>query len=131
MSEVGLDLDGEAVGKGADVDELVTAGSVEKDELRAARGFVAANFLQAEDIEVEADGFFEVVHAVAGVQQLFDSAHRRDNNSRACQHNTFVRQGGENPWMNGVWGRASKGRPAHSDFGFSFLSLCFLRARVW
>jgi hypothetical protein len=29
------------------------------------------------------------------VQQLFDSAHPRDNNSRACQHNTFVRRGGE------------------------------------
>jgi len=73
MGEVGLDVDGTAGGKGADLDEFFAVGGFEEDEFRAAWGFVAAGFFEAKDVFVEGDGALEVVHAVAGVEQLGNS----------------------------------------------------------
>src|SRR5205823_532085 len=80
VSEVGLDLNGAAGREITNFDEFFAGGSFEEDEFGTARGFVAADFQQAEHIDVKTNRFFKLVHAVAGVQQLFDSAHSRDNN---------------------------------------------------
>jgi hypothetical protein len=56
----------------ADFDLFLAVGDVEEDNGGTARGLVAGGFLEAEDVLVESDGFFEVVDAVAGVEEAFD-----------------------------------------------------------
>jgi hypothetical protein len=72
VGEVGAEGNGAAGGVGADFEEFLAVGSLEEDEFGAAGGFVAADFLEAEHVFVKRDGLFEVVHAVAGVEEFFD-----------------------------------------------------------
>ena len=70
MGEIGLDLDRAAVRKVAKLDEFLAFGGFHEDKFGTARGFVAADFLEAEDPFVKVDAFFEIVQAVARVQKF-------------------------------------------------------------
>ena len=72
VGEVGLDLHGAAGGEAANLDGLLALRGFEEGEFGAARGFVAADFGEAEDVFVELDGAFQIVHAVAGVEEFVD-----------------------------------------------------------
>ena len=72
MGEVRSDDNGAGGFEFADFDELLALGSLEEDELGAARGGVARDFLEAEDLGVEVDGAVEVLDAVTGVKELGD-----------------------------------------------------------
>ena len=56
----------------ADLDQLLAAGRLEKNQLRAAPGGKAPDLLQAEDIPVKCHRLLEVRDAVAGVKKFFD-----------------------------------------------------------
>src|SRR4029077_8776892 len=53
-------------------DQLLALRGFEENELRAAAGGMARDLLEAEDITIKLDGFFEIVNAEASVQELGD-----------------------------------------------------------
>ena len=78
MGEVGLHLHRAAAGKIRDFDLLLAAGRLEKNEFRAARRFVPPDFLEAQHVAVKFHRAFQIVHAIARVQQFRDLAHARN-----------------------------------------------------
>ena len=72
VGEVGLDVDGAGAGEVGDFEEFFGAGGAEEGELGAAGGGVAFDEFEAEDVGVEVEGAFEVVNAVAGVEEFGD-----------------------------------------------------------
>ena len=79
MREIGLDRHGSAAGEMADFNFLVAFGRLEKDEFRAARRSVPLDFLEAEDFAVESHRAFQIIHAVARMQEFCDLAHDVSN----------------------------------------------------
>lgn len=75
VGEVGLDLDWAAVGEIAELDGFLAFGGFEEDQFGAAGRFVATDFLEPENIAIEPDGSFQIVHSVAGVEQFESEAH--------------------------------------------------------
>jgi hypothetical protein len=71
MSEVRTERDFTTGGEGADFDEFVAVGRLEKDEFGTTRRFVPPDFLQTEDLGVEIDRASEVIDAIASVKKLF------------------------------------------------------------
>lgn len=56
----------------ADLDFLIAARRLEKNELGAAAGRVPARFLEPEDVPIKGDRFFQVCYAIPGVEELLD-----------------------------------------------------------
>ena len=75
MREVRLDVHGAAGREIAQFDQFLAFGGLHEDQFRTARGFVAAGFHQTEDVAVEFDGPFQIIHPVAGVMKLLHSIH--------------------------------------------------------
>lgn len=75
MGQVGLNLDRAAIGKVAKLDGFFAFLGFQEDQFRTARGFVAAHFFEAEDLPVEADGAFEVVYPVPGMEEFEGQSH--------------------------------------------------------
>jgi len=76
VREVGSDLDGAAGIVFADLDFLVTAGSLEKHELGSAAALASADLLEAENIAVKGNGSLEILDAVSGVEEFGDHTRR-------------------------------------------------------
>jgi len=51
----------------AELDLLVTSGSLQKDQLGTASALASADFLQAQHIAVKGNGLFEILNAITGV----------------------------------------------------------------
>ncbi len=68
MSQIGLDLHRTTLIILAKLNGFVTFRCFHKHQFRAARGFVPAHFLQAQNVLVKFHSFVEVIHPVAGVQ---------------------------------------------------------------
>lgn len=58
--------------KRADLDQFVAVGCLQEHQFRTARGLVTFDLLQAQDVLVEIDRFFQIVHAVACVKKFGD-----------------------------------------------------------
>ena len=56
----------------ADLDFFVAFGGLKKDQLGTASALTSTNFLQAKDITVKGDRFFEVLNAIASVEESGD-----------------------------------------------------------
>ena len=76
VGEIGADLDGAALVKLANLDQLLAAGSLEENQLGTASAGQAADLLKAEHVFVEVDGFLKIGHAITRVEEFFD--HWRD-----------------------------------------------------
>src|SRR4051794_1688182 len=70
MGEVGLHLDRSAGRKITKFDQLLTARRFHKNQLRATGRFMAARFLESQDVLVKFHRFFQVINTVTRVQQL-------------------------------------------------------------
>jgi len=68
----GWHFTGSLPGKKTDFNFSVAFRCLKKNEFRAARRFMAANFLEAESVAVKFHGAFEIVHAIASVQKFAD-----------------------------------------------------------
>lgn len=75
VGQVGLDLNGAAVGEVAEFDGFLTFRGFEEDEFGTAGRFMAPDLLESEDFAVKADRPFEVIHAVPGMEQLEGESH--------------------------------------------------------
>ena len=70
MREIRTDDDWTAFIELTDFDFFLAVRRLEENQLRAAAGGMASRFLQAEDVSVERDRFFEVGHAITSVEKL-------------------------------------------------------------
>jgi hypothetical protein len=70
MGKISLHLHRAAVGKMAKLDQFLAFGRLHKDEFGAARGFMATDLLEAEHAFVKIDALFEIVQAVARVEEF-------------------------------------------------------------
>ena len=77
MREVRLHLDGITRGEETDFDQFLAFRGLEKNQFRTAGRFMPAHLLQAEDFAVEFYRAFQIVDAVASVQEFSRSAHER------------------------------------------------------
>ena len=59
----------------AQLDQLLAAGRLEEHQLRTARRFVPADFLQAQHLPVELHRPFQIVDAIPRVQEFLDLTH--------------------------------------------------------
>src|SRR5215467_10751685 len=71
MRQIGADYYWSTSVKFADLNFFVASRCFQKDELRTAPRCVASNLLQPQNIPVERDRLFQIVHAVARVQYFF------------------------------------------------------------
>jgi hypothetical protein len=85
VREVGLDFYGFTFWEMANLDFFVAFWRFEKNEFRAARRFVPANFFEAENLAIKFHRAFEIVHAIARVQQFCDFAHAQKFYQSAVQ----------------------------------------------
>ena len=72
MGKIRPDLDRAAGVVFADLDLLVRAWGLQKDQLGTPTALAATHFPQAEHITVKGDSFFQVGNAIAGVKELGD-----------------------------------------------------------
>ena len=72
MSEIRADNDRTALVKFANFDQLLAAGGLEKDELGSATAGTSPHFLEAQNVLVERNGFFQIGDPVSGVEELGD-----------------------------------------------------------
>src|SRR5690242_19179968 len=72
MRKIGADHHRSAVVKLANLDLLSAAGCLQKDKLRSTTRSVPTSFFEAQDILVKGNGFFQVMYAIASVQESFD-----------------------------------------------------------
>ena len=70
MREVGLHLHRAGRREAADFNFLIAPGRLEKNEFGAARRFVPLDFLEAQYVTIKIHRAFQIVHAVARVQQF-------------------------------------------------------------
>jgi len=56
----------------ADLDLFFRAGGFEKDQFGTSSALASADFLQTEDITVKGNCLFEVLNAIAGVEEFGD-----------------------------------------------------------
>src|SRR2546422_3538116 len=72
MREVRTNHDRPALIEFANLNLLFALGGFQENELRAATGCLAVQLLEPEDIFIERDRFFQILHAITGVQEFFD-----------------------------------------------------------
>jgi hypothetical protein len=77
MREVGLHLYRAAGRETANFNLLVAGRRLEKNELRTTRRFVPLDFFEAEHVAIKLYRAFQIVHAIARVQQFCDFVHVR------------------------------------------------------
>ena len=75
MCQIGLALHGFAAWEKADLDQFLALGCLEEDQFRTARGFVAFDLRESEDVTIELHRAFEVVHPVPRVQNFSGQTH--------------------------------------------------------
>ena len=72
VRQIGADDDRAALVKFAQLNLLFAARRFEEDQLRPAPGSVPARFFKTEDVSIKRNGFLEIGHAIARVQETFD-----------------------------------------------------------
>src|SRR4051794_4339048 len=87
VGEIGLHLHWATVREVAKLDQFLAVGRFQESQFRAARRFVAAHFLEAEDFLVKLHRPFEIVEPITRVQKFanFHGAESKSNPHPAKQ----------------------------------------------
>jgi len=75
VGEIRLNLHGSAVGKLADLDQFVTFGGLEEDQLGSAGGLMAVDFDESQNPGIKIHSAREVIDPVSCVQETCHNVH--------------------------------------------------------